>query len=152
MANLPPVPPNSIPEIWRKTPLPLSGGKEVVVYRGFADKVNVKKATIVNTNDLQGGQVSRKIDAAHDAVFNQYGRDPVLNGPDSGGVVMVRIPAKMWDDLVGTNSISERPYYGFSRKLDSTEIRVNSVAAARLINSLPKEVLPPDAKYDFRPK
>ena len=151
MANLPPVPPNSIPEIWRKSPLPLSAGKDVVVYRGFADKVHVKKATIVNANDLQGGQVSRNVDAAHDAVFNQYGRDPILNGPDSGGVVMVRIPAKTWDELVRTNSISERPYYGFSRRLNSTEIRVNSVAAARLINSLPKEVLPANSKYDFRP-
>jgi hypothetical protein len=149
--SLPVVSPEAVPKSWQKTPLPLSGGRDVYVYRGFAKNAEPFMATVVREGEI-GGILSRRVDAAHDAIFNQVERDPVLAGPERAGVVRVRIPAAVWDELVRTNSISERGEYpGFSRKLNSSEIRVNSTEAGRVINNLEKEILPPDPYYDFRP-
>jgi hypothetical protein len=148
---LPRVDPASIPESWRRTPVPACAGAEMLVYRGVARNARGRLGRILDPADLVGGQLSRELDAAHDAVFNQYGRDPVLAGADAGGVVRIRIPAAVWNELVQTNSISERGNYpGFSRQLSTTEIRVNSIEAANLINQQTMDVLPPDRAYDFR--
>jgi hypothetical protein len=148
--DLPPVEPNTIPTSWRATSVPLSGSQDVFVYRGFARNAAAHQAAVVREGEI-GGILSRRIDAAQDAVFNQYGRDPVLSGPRAGGVVRVRIPANVWDELVRTNSISERSYPGFSGRLSSTELRVNSVEAGRLLNGLSNDLIAPDPYYDFRP-
>lgn len=148
---LPMVPLNTFPKSWQKSPLPLSEGRDVYLYRGFARNAQTHMATVVREGEI-GGILSRDPAAAHDAIFNQVSREPVLSGPNSAGVVRIRIPAAIWDELVKTNSISERAGYpGFSREIDSTELRVNSLEAGRLINSLEKTVLPPDPYYDFRP-
>lgn len=149
--GLPTVDPAVIPPIWSRTPLEPSGGIDVFVYRGVASKATERLASGVLAEDAIGGVLSRRIDAAHDAIFNVVGRDPVLTGPNSGGVIRIKIPATVWDELVRTNSISERSYPGFSRQLTSTEIRVNSNEAVRLINTLTKDIVAPDPYYDFRP-
>ena len=146
IVRLPNVDMDTIPEIWRRTPLPHAEGKEVCVYRGFARDVQKRRGAVVPPGEI-GGQLSRRVDAAQDAVYNQYGRDP---DPATAGVVKITIPPEVWDQLVDTNSLSERSYIGFSRRLKSTEIRVNSSHAALLINSLPHEVVAPDPAYDFR--
>ena len=149
--SLPVVDPTTIPASWLSSPLSPSQGKIVYVYRGFARNVETHAGAVVREGEM-GGVLSRRLDAAQDAVFNQVGRDPVLTGRQKGGVVEVQIPGDVWDELVTTNSISERGRYpGFSRQINSTEIRVNSAEAGRLINSLPKKVLSPDPFYDFRP-
>ncbi|MCW5747542.1 MAG: hypothetical protein KIT36_15245 [Alphaproteobacteria bacterium] len=151
MATLPTVDPATIPESWRRAPVPLCNGPEMLVYRGVARSARGRIGRILDPGDLVGGQLSRQLDAANDAVYNQYGRDPVLTGPDPGGVVRIRIPAAVWNELVQTNSISERGNYpGFSRRLNTTEIRVNSIEAAMLINQQTMDILPPDRRYDFR--
>lgn len=128
----------------------LSGGRSVLVYRGFASAASDGMSQVVGIGEI-GGQISRQIAAAQDAVFNQYGRDPQLSGPKSGGVVQVTIPAGIWDDLVAKFHLSERSYYGFSRRLvGCTEIRVNSPEAGEIINRQPRRILPPDSRYDFR--
>jgi hypothetical protein len=149
-ASLPVVPIESIPSSWRRIQLPASGGNDVVLYRGFARNAQEHMATVVREGEI-GGILTRAIDTAQDAVFNQVGRDPVLSGERAAGVVSITIPAAIWDALVASNSISERgDYPGFSRNLNSTEIRVNSVEAGILINSLQKTLLPPDDHFDFR--
>ena len=86
-----------------------------------------------------------------DAFFNQYGRDPVFSGAEQGGVVEITVPANLWDELLRTLSISEREGYpGFSRRIKTTEIRVNSPQAAAAINKCPTRILPPESRYDFR--
>lgn len=150
-AGLPVVDSESIPASWRKTPVPLSGGKDVYVYRGVPRNASSRVGNVVREGDT-GGIMSRRVDAAQDAVFNYVNRDPTLGGENKGGVLRVRIPAKVWDELVQTNSISERGNYpGFSRQINSTEMRVNSPEAGRLINAQPTDILPPDSHYDFRP-
>jgi hypothetical protein len=151
--NLPVVDAAHVPATWRAIQLPLAGGQDVIIYRGFARNAESHSATVVRDSDANaGGVLSRRIDTAQDAVFNQVGREPVLTGEGQGGVVQIRVPAAVWDVLVRTGSISERGGYpGFSRQIDSTELRVNSVEAARLITSLEKTLLPPDPAYDFRP-
>jgi hypothetical protein len=143
--------PATLPASWRATPLPLSGGQDVYLYRGFARNVETHVGNVVREGEI-GGILSRNMDAAQDAIFNQIGRDPVLSGAQRAGVVKIRVPGATWDELVKSNSISERGNYpGFSRKIVSTEIRVNSVEAGRLINDLPKEIVAPDPHFDFRP-
>jgi hypothetical protein len=39
------------------------------------------------------GILSRDPAAASDALFNQYGRDPVVSGAQQGGVVEITVPA-----------------------------------------------------------
>jgi len=151
LASLPTVDINTIPQNWRQTPVPRCVGPEMLVYRGVARSARNRIGRILDPQDLVGGQLSRALDAAHDAVFNQYGRDPVLAGVEAGGVIRIHIRAALWDELVLTNSISERGNYpGFSRRLSTTEIRVNSVQAAQAINQQPMDILPPDPRYDFR--
>jgi hypothetical protein len=149
-ASLPVVPIESIPSTWRRIQLPPSGGNDVVLYRGFARNAEQHMATVVREGEI-GGILTRAMDTAQDAVFNQVGRDPVLSGDRAAGVVSITIPAAIWDVLVASNSISERgDYPGFSRSINSTEIRVNSVEAGILINSLQKTLLSPDSRFDFR--
>jgi hypothetical protein len=131
--------------------MPLSNGKDVYVYRGFARNAESRLTTGVVREGEIGGILSRAVDTANDAIFNQVGRDPVLTGPTAGGVVRVRIPSAVWDELVKTNNLSERSYPGFSRNLNSTEIRVNSVEAGKLINNL-QNILPPDHFYVTGPE
>jgi hypothetical protein len=152
MANLPNIDPQHIPENWRKTAPPQSGGSPVRVYRGFARRVNHHSQSVVRSTDIAaGGILSRDPAAAHDAVYNQYGRDPVLEGDDEGGVVEITIPADLWDELVATHNITERDGYpGFSRRLSTTEIRVNSQEAAQAINRCSRRVIAPQRTYDFR--
>ncbi len=151
MAGLPTVDIDKVPKSWRETPVPPAQGGEMVVYRGVASRARNRIGNILDPEDLVGGQLSREIDAAHDAIFNQYGRDPILTGIDAGGVIRIRIAAALWDELVRTNSISERGSYpGFSRRLNTTEIRVNSPEAAQAINGQPMDILPPDSRFDFR--
>lgn len=149
-ASLPVVPLETIPSTWQRTQLPSSGGNDVILYRGFARNAQEHMATVVREGEI-GGILTRAMDTAQDAVYNQVGRDPVLSGDRAAGVVSITIPAVFWDALVTSNSISERGNYpGFSRNLNSTEIRVNSVEAGILINSLVKVLLPPDSSFDFR--
>jgi hypothetical protein len=120
------------------------------VYRGFARNVQRHASSVIRLDEI-GGTLSRDPAVASDAVFNQYGRDPVLGGPERGGVVEITIPASLWDELLRTSSISERENYpGFSRRLRTTEIRVNSSQAAAAINNCPTRILQPDSRYDFR--
>lgn len=151
--SLPTIDPSTIPTSWTKANLPLSNGKDVFIYRGVANDAAAKVASgvLAETDAAAGGVVSRLVDAAHDAVFNYYERPPVLVGPKAGGVVRIRVPSSLWDELVKTNNISERSYPGFSRALNSSEIRINSVEAIRLINGLTKDIIPPDSYYDYRP-
>jgi hypothetical protein len=149
--SLPIIDTTTIPGTWTKNPLPLSNGKDIYVYRGFARNAEPHMGTGVIREGEIGGILSRAIDTANDAVFNQVGREPILTGPNAGGVVRIKIPSALWDELVKTNNISERSYPGFSGKLNSTEIRVNSIEAGQVINKLPQDILPPDPYYDFRP-
>jgi len=145
--------PQSIPETWRRTPLPLVGSGHVTIYRGFSRNAQrrIDERMVVRPEQDSGGIFSRRLDAAHDAIFNQYGRDPTLAGPSAGGVVAVHLSAADWNLLVRQNGISERgDYPGFSRRLNSTEIRVNSPEAGELINNARMTLIPPDSRYDFR--
>jgi hypothetical protein len=148
--NLTKVRPSTVPPIWLKTRPPSSGGQMVRVYRGVPQNVEGRLGQVVPEGEI-GGVLSRDPAAAQDAIFNQVGRNPTLTGSQRGGVIEVRIPADQWDELVRTVSVAERSYYGFSRRLSTTEIRVNSIEAARLINNCPKSVLQPDSRFDFRP-
>lgn len=153
MANIPFIQPSSIPEMWRRTPLSLVGGGEVTVYRGFSRRAQrrIDDRMVVRPEEDSGGIFSRRLDAAHDAVFNVYDRNPVVGGPESAGVVAVHLAAADWNLLVRQNGISERGNYpGFSRRLTSTEIRVNSPEAAELINNARMTLISPDSRYDFR--
>lgn len=147
--NLPPVDRSGIPESWLKNPLPLS--KEAVkVYRGFASDARKHSMRVVN-EVAQGGILSRDPVAAHDAIFNQYGRDPELQNADKlAGVIEITIPAALWNELVSKLNIVERTYPGFSRRINSSEIRVNTSRAGELIDQCPKRIIRPDARYDFR--
>ena len=152
MSNVPFVDPSTIPETWRRFRLPQSSGP-VTIYRGFSRNAarRIRDRMVVRPEQDTGGIFSRRLDAAHDAIFNQYGRNPTLAGPDAGGVVAVELSSVDWNLLVRQNGISERANYpGFSRKINSTEIRVNSPAAAELINNGKMSLLPPDNRYDFR--
>ena len=151
--NLPLVDPQDIPEMWRRTPLKVTGEYEITLYRGFAHNAEqrIRDRMIVRPEaDKGGGVLSRRLDAAHDAIFNRVGRCPILSGPDVAGVVAVHLSREAWNLLVRQNGISERTYYGFARCLNSTEIRVNSEAAGELINAGRMNLLPPDNRYDFR--
>ena len=105
----------------------LSGGANVRVYRGILDDV-AKVTEIVRPADVTGGGIlTRDLQTAYDAIYGRYdepGKSP--------GVFEVIIQPSLWDELVKTRNIVERGYYGFSQKLNSHEIRVNSVDAARL--------------------
>lgn len=153
VANVPFVAPSSIPEMWRRTPLSPVGVGEVTIYRGFSRNAQrrINDRMAVRPEDDSGGIFSRRLDAAHDAVFNQVGRDPTLAGPGAGGVVAVHLSVTDWNLLVRQNGISERGNYpGFCRKLHSTEIRVNSPEAGELINNARMTLIAPDNRYDYR--
>lgn len=150
MVPLPPVNPAQIPEIWRRKAPPPSNGKPVKVYRGFARNVQRHAAAVIRSDEI-GGILSRDLAAASDAFFNQYGRDSVISGAQQGGVVEITVPANLWDELLRTSSISAREGYpGFSRRIRTTEIRVNSPQAAAAINKCPTRIVPPESRYDFR--
>jgi hypothetical protein len=141
---------SGIPASWIKAPPPLSGGQPVKLYRGFSRNAESHSRQVVRPGET-GGVLSRDPAAAHDAVFNQYERNPVLDGPARAGVVEITIPAGKWDALVNTVNIAERGGYpGFSRRLETTEIRVNADEAIQLMNSCEKRILSPDTRYDFR--
>jgi hypothetical protein len=150
--NVPFVVPQTIPESWRRTPLAVTGDPQVTIYRGFSRNAQrrIDDRMVVRPEEDSGGIFSRRLDAAHDAIFNQYGRNPTLSGPGAGGVVAVHLSREAWNLLVRQNGISERGYVGFSRGLSSTEIRVNSPEAGELINNARMTLLPPDSRYDFR--
>jgi len=152
MTHLPTIDLQNIPSSWRKAAPPPSGGNPVKVYRGFARRVNHHAQSVVRSTDVAaGGILSRDPAAAHDAVYNQYGRDPVLNGEDQGGVVEITIQADLWDELVATHNITERDGYpGFSRRISTTELRVNSQEAAQAINRCPRRIIAPKGEFDFR--
>jgi hypothetical protein len=142
--NLQQIDPSTVQPIWRVTPPPSSGGQPVRVYRGFARNAGGHSRQVIREGEI-GGVLSRDPDVAHDAVFNQVGRNPTLSGSDLGGIVEIHIPADLWDELVRTLNIAERGNYpGFSRTLNATEIRVNSLEAARLINNCTVYVRPPN--------
>jgi hypothetical protein len=148
--NLPDVDPATIPATWLATPPPPSQGQPVKVYRGFARNVEGHARQVVREGET-GGILSCDPAAAHDAVFNQYGRDPVLDGPQAGGVVEITIPPDLWDELVRTRGIAERGGYpGFARRINTTEIRVNSPEAGLFINPCLQRILPPDRRFDYR--
>lgn len=150
--NLPNIPAESIPKTWRTSPVPPSGGADVYIYRGLERGAAKASAQIIRAQDVaSGGFTSTDLKASQDAVFNQYGRDPVLSGPDAGGVVRVKVPAAVWDQLAKTNNISQRSYGGFATGMNTSELRINSDAAAKVINGLPNDVIPPDPFYDHRP-
>lgn len=153
VANVRRVDPASIPESWRRAPLPLVGSGEITIYRGFSRNAQrrINDRMVVRPEADSGGIFSRRLDAAHDAVFNQYGRNPTLAGPEAGGVVAVHLSAADWNLLVRQGGISERGNYpGFSRQLNSTEIRVNSPEAGELINNARMTLIAPDSRYDYR--
>ncbi len=152
MSNLPNIDPQNIPASWRKSSPPQSGGNTVKVYRGFARRAAHHANSVVRSKDVSsGGILSRDPAAAHDAVYNQYGRDPVMGGEDQAGVVEISIPANLWDEMVQTNNITERDGYpGFSRRISTTEIRVNSQEAAQAINQCSQRILKPKREFDFR--
>jgi hypothetical protein len=150
MVPLPFVNAAQIPEIWRRKAPPPSNGKPVRVYRGFARNVQQHAAAVIRSGEI-GGILSRDPAAASDAFFNQYGRDPVINGAQQGGIVEITVPANLWDEMLRTSSISEREGYpGFSRRINTTEIRVNSPQATAAISKCPTRIVPPESRYDFR--
>jgi hypothetical protein len=150
--NLPLVNPQTIPESWRRTPLKLTTDHEVTIYRGFPRNAQrrIRDRMVMKPDEDTGGIFSRRLDAAHDAIFNYVSRNPTLSGPDAGGVVAVHLSREVWNLLVRQNGISEREYPGFSRRLKSTETRVNSPEAGELINNGRMTLLPPDNRYDYR--
>ncbi len=151
--NLPLVDPQTIPENWRRTPLQVTAEHEVTIYRGFSRNAQQRmrnRMVVRPEEDMGGGIFSRRLDAAHDAIFNRVGRTPTLSGPDAGGVVAVHLSREAWNLLVRQNGISERSYPGFSGCLSSTEIRVNSPEAGELINNGRMSLLPPDNHYHHR--
>jgi hypothetical protein len=150
---LPLVDPQTIPASWRCTPLHATTAYEVTIYRGFsrcAQERMRNRMVVRPEEDMGGGIFSRRLDAAHDAIFNRVGRTPTLSGLDAGGVVAVHLRRDAWNLLVRHNGISERTYPGFAHCLNSTEIRVNSSEAGELINNGRMSLLPPDQQYDFR--
>jgi hypothetical protein len=113
-------------------------------YRGFARNVQQHAAAVIRSGEI-GGILSRDAAAAGDAFFNQYGRDPVISGAQQGGVVEITIPADLWNEMLRTSSISEREGYpGFSRRISTTEIRVNLPQAAAAINKCLTRIVLPD--------
>nr|WKN35104.1 hypothetical protein K4G66_22260 [Tunicatimonas sp. TK19036] len=121
--------------------VPLSRGNVVKLYRGFHKDASTAMQKVVRNSDIaSGGVLSRDIAAARDAIFHVYGIDPDL---DTAGIVEISISPTDWDKLVATKNIVERFYYGFSRRLTSTEIRVNTATAAQIIDNSPKRLLPP---------
>lgn len=139
----------NIPDSWlyedrAKTKLytmPLSKGMLVKVYRGFHDHASTYMNKVIRDTDVQGGGVlSRDIAVARDAIYHVYGRE---HDPSSAGIIEISINPTDWNQLVETKSIVERFYYGFSRKLNSTEIRVNTSHAAQVIDGSPKRLLAP---------
>jgi len=149
---VPLVDPQTIPASWRQTPLTVTADPEVILYRGFPRNAQrrIRDRMVMKPDEDTGGIFSRSVDAAHDAIFNHVGRNPTLSGPDAGGVVAVHLSREAWNLLVRQNGISERTYPGFSRRLASTEIRVNSPEAGELINNGRMVLLRPDSRYDYR--
>ena len=142
------VPIETIPKTWRN---PMEKATEDVhIYRGFPRNIR-RHAEEPIKKDI-GGQASRSIDAAHDAVFNQYGKDPVLDGPaaNRAGVVEITIPKDIWNLLAEKRHISERTYGGFKQRIKSSEIRINTEEAADILNKYQRRVIDPDPHYDYR--
>lgn len=149
---VPLVAPQTIPESWRRTPLKVTAEDGVTIYRGFPRNAQrrIRDRMVMKPDEDTGGIFSRRLDAAHDAIFNCVGRNPTLAGPGAGGVVAVHLSREAWNLLVRQNGVSERFYPGFSGILKSTEIRVNSPEAGELINNGRMTLLPPDHQYDYR--
>jgi hypothetical protein len=140
-----------IEPIWRASSKPYSE-TDVVIYRGCPRSVGKHARNPIGL-DTKGGKASRDIVSAQDSLFNQYAKNPVFSGPKSGqaGIIEITIPKEIWNEMVRKNHISERTWKGFSGKIESTELRINSKEAAQIINRCKKRILKADANYDLRP-
>gem|GEM_PF-3982757 len=133
-----------------------SGGQDKFIYRGMRRESGTRLNEVVRMGDADAtGVFTLEEAAAQNAIFDFYDAKPKLTGPPEGraGVVRIRVPADVWDELVTTKNLSQRSYPGFADKTgqyvkDVREIRVNSDEAKKLINSLEKDVLP--AEENFR--
>lgn len=132
-----PLRPDEIPPpIW-KTP-PLCTGAEMCIYRGVQSNVRDVPKTFLRPQDVgSGGLMSRDPAAAWDTVYNHSANALVRGGQHEGGVACAHVPAAIWNDLVTSRHLVERPYKGWFpyRIGDSSEMRVNSLEAAQLISA-----------------
>jgi hypothetical protein len=111
---------------------------EMCIYRGVQSNVRLVPNQFLRPQDVgSGGLMSRDPKAAWDTVFNHSAKALVRGGPQEGGVACAHVPAAVWNELVASRHLVERPYTGwFPYKIgDSSELRVNSLEAAQLISA-----------------
>ena len=134
-----PLRPDEIPgPIWKEPPR--CTGAEMCIYRGVQSNVRLVPATFLRPQDVgSGGLMSRDPKAAWDTVFNHSANALVRGGPQEGGVACAHVPAAIWNELVASRHLVERPYTGWFpyRIGNSSEMRVNSPEAAQLISAQP---------------
>jgi hypothetical protein len=132
-----PLRPDEIPgPIWKAPPF--CAGAEMCIYRGVQSNVREVPKTFLRPQDVgSGGLMSRDPAAAWDTVYNHSANALVRGGRDEGGVACAHIPAAIWNDLVASRHLVERPYTGWFpyRIGNSSEMRVNSLDAAQLISA-----------------
>lgn len=123
------------PAIWK--PPPRGAGVEMCIYRGVQSNVRLVQTQFLRPQDVgSGGLMSRDPAAAWDTVYKHSANALVPAGPQEGGVACVHIPVAIWNELVDTRHLVERPYRGwFPYEINSSEMRVNSPEAAALISA-----------------
>jgi hypothetical protein len=136
MALRPLLPHEKPQPIWKAPPLCV--GVETCIYRGVQSNVRLVPAQFLRPQDVgSGGLMSRDPKAAWDTVYNHSAQALVSSGPQEGGVACAHVPAAVWNELVTSGHLVERPYTGWFpyRIGNSSEMRVNSVEAAQLISA-----------------
>jgi len=123
------------PPIWKEPPR--CTGTEMCIYRGVQSNVRLVQTQFLRPQDVgSGGLMSRDPAAAWDTVYKHSANALVPSGPQEGGVACAHIPAAVWNELVDMRHLVERPYRGwFPYELNSSEMRVNTADAARLISA-----------------
>jgi hypothetical protein len=123
------------PPIWKEPPR--CTGAEMCIYRGVQSNVRLVQTQFLRAQDVgSGGLMSRDPAAAWDTVYKHSANALVPSGPQEGGVACAHIPAAAWNELVNMRHLVERPYRGwFPYELNSSEMRVNTADAAKLISA-----------------
>lgn len=129
--------PDEIPgSIW-KVP-PRCAAAEMCIYRGVQSNVREVPKQFLRPKDVgSGGLMSRDPAAAWDTVYNHSSQALERGGPKEGGVACAHVPMAVWNELVASGHLVERPYTGWFpyRIGNSSEMRVNSPEAAALISA-----------------